>query len=221
MAKGNSKIGEGAKGRFSGGGGLDPADILNTTDMISARNVDNQKAVDEMLTTSQEVGKMFGVDSTQVLDQFLIAELAPKAQDAMGYYDGANIGINTTFMNEKIINKAYADSVKSGFHPSNGNKTALQAVGAHEYGHAMTDVVGRKMGINNIDVASQRIVNEARKAQGKHRGVVQFGNAISRYASASNAETVAEAVSDVYCNGRRAKAESKAVVKVMKNYLKG
>lgn len=43
---------------------------------------------------------------------------------------------------------------------------------------------------------------------------------ISGYATHSNAEAVAEAIADVYCNGKKAKSESKAIVNVMNKYLK-
>ena len=42
---------------------------------------------------------------------------------------------------------------------------------------------------------------------------------ISRYATDSNAECVAEAFADVYCNGSKAKAESRTVVSVLKKYI--
>ena len=53
-----------------------------------------------------------------------------------------------------------------------------------------------------------------------HRGVVQMAAKISRYATESNAEAIAEAVSDVYCNGNKARAESLAIVSVVDKYLR-
>ena len=43
---------------------------------------------------------------------------------------------------------------------------------------------------------------------------------ISGYARSSNAEAIAEAISDCYCNGSKAKAESKAIKSVIDKYLK-
>lgn len=96
----------------------------------------------------------------------------------------------------------------------------LQA--AQKLGHALTDAVGRKMGTAGIDATATRIVNEARK-QTNHRGVVQLAQKISGYATHSNAEAVAEAFADYYCNYKRGKAapESVAIVNVMNRYLKG
>ena len=43
---------------------------------------------------------------------------------------------------------------------------------------------------------------------------------ISGYAKTNPAETVAEAFCDVYCNGSKARKESKAIVNVIDGYLK-
>lgn len=144
----------------------------------------------------------------------------------MAYASGNEIAINKTFMDKKKIEAAYADSVKAGFHPSNGNKTAMEAVALHEMGHVLTTQAGinigkmEKTGTLTIGAAANRIVNEARRMT-SHRGVVQMSSRISRYATKSNAEAVAEAFADVRSNGARAAAESKAIVQVLDSYVKG
>lgn len=148
--------------------------------------------------------------------------MKPKAQSAIAFYDGSNIAFNERYFDVAKINEAYAECVKSGFHPSNGNKTAMQAVAAHEYGHALTDFAALKMGgarTPTIDEAATRIVKEARTMT-SHRGVVQLARGVSVYATHSNAEAVAEAVADVYCNGGKAAKESRAIVEVLNRYLK-
>ena len=199
-------------GRRSGGGGVNPGDILSTRDMLSERH--NNPLVDEVLTVSRDLQNEYGI-SAQVTN-FEIAKLKSKA-NAIAYYDGANIAVNEKFMKADTINKAYDECVKQGFHPSKGNKTAMEAVASHEFGHAINDAIGRKMGLD-IDSSATKIVNEARK-QTKHRGVVQMASKISGYATYSNAEAIAEAVSDVYCNGKKARSESRAIVNVIKSYL--
>lgn len=94
----------------------------------------------------------------------------------------------------------------------------MQAVASHEYGHSLTVNVGKAMGISDIDKAADAIVKEARKGT-KFKTDKQFRSNISGYAAESNCESVAEAISDVYCNGRKAKKESKAIVKVVDKYL--
>ena len=199
-------------GRRAGGAGLNPNDILSTRDMISERH--NNSLVDEVLTTSKNLRKEFGLSAD--VYEFQIADLKP-GTNAIAYYDGSNIAVNSKFMKADTINKAYDECVKQGFHPGRGNKTAMEAVASHEFGHAINDSIGKSMGLD-IDSAATKIMNEARK-QTKHRGVVQMASKISGYATHSNAEAIAEAVSDVYCNGKKARSESLAIVSVVKKYI--
>ena len=202
----------GSVSRYGGGGGLNPGDILSTTDMISER-MRAPEASRDILEVSRQVHEMYG----EQVGSFVWAELKPGAS-AIAYYDGDKIGLNMSYSDAQKMSRAYADCVKSGFHPSNGTKTPTEAVAAHEFGHALTDAVGKKMGVRDIDTAATRIVTEARKST-SHRGVVQMASKISTYATHSNAEAVAEAFSDVFCNGRKAKSESHAIVKVINGYL--
>lgn len=214
MAK-ESRGGDNNSVRRHRGGKVNPKDILSERDMIVERG-DNEAMVDAVLTVSRD---MLNDYPNAPLEQLLLSEMTEKAT-ALGYYDhrGRTIAINDKYFNA-AMESAYAECVKQGFHPSNGNKTGLQAVVAHEFGHAITQAAGDRMGEFDLDNAADRIVNEARKST-KHRGVVQMASKISRYATASNAEAVAEAVADVYCNGKKAKAESRAIVDVVNKYLK-
>ena len=203
-------------GRMGGGGGISPSDIVSTRDLMSDRGR-NQQMVDELMTPFKDANGEYGY----VVEQVQLATLK-SGTNAIAYYDGANIALNEAYYNKKGLETAYAECVKSGFHPSKGKKTAAEAVMAHEIGHALTDAVGQKMGITGLgqtDRAATRIVSEARK-QTKHRGVVQMASKISGYATYSNAEAIAEAFSDVYCNGGKARSESKAIVNVINSYLK-
>lgn len=206
----------GAVKREPGGGRIATTDILSERDMIVERQ--KNPMVDEVLTVAKDLHSQFGLNGQ--ISEFLISELKPTAM-ALAYYDpiSDSIGVNEKYFVGKEMGKAYEDCVKNGFHPSNGNKTAMQAVAAHEFGHALTMKAGKKLGLNNIDHIADKIIHEARKKQGKHKGVVQMSSQISQYATASNAEAIAEAVSDHYCNGNKAKAESKAIVSVLTSYL--
>lgn len=205
--------------RREGGGGLNPANIVNERDMVSmVAEGDRRREAKEVLSVSDAMIREYG-DDVQIYT-FNVAELKGKdAYSVMAYYDGANIAINKNYFDANHMEEAYANTVRQGFHPSNGNKTAMEAVAAHEYGHALTDFAAKQMGVGDLHSAADRIVKEARRAT-THRGVVQMAKAISGYATHSNAEAVAEAVADVYCNGSRAKAESRAIVNTLNNYLK-
>lgn len=213
----------GGRGASSGGGGggtggVSSSDILNTRSLISERE-SQQALVDETLAVFDEVYNEYG---TQVEDIHL-ATMKPGA-GALAYYDSDdNIAINEKYFNSKTMGQAYADSVASGFHPSNGNKTALQAVVAHELGHKLTEQVGAKLGkpgFAHIDATSRSIVSKASKAAG-YKDVKSFRAKISGYAKSSNAEAIAEAFSDVFCNGKKARKESQSIMTVIKSYLKG
>ena len=194
------------------GAGLKPGDILSTTSLISEKEL-NQQEVDDTLTVLRDIQNQYGT----VIDTE-VADIKP-GTGTMGYYDGENIAINREYFNTEKMNQAYAEGVASGWHPSNGNKSGMEAVIAHEYGHALTNEVGKVMGVSGIDNIATKIVNEARKGSGS-RGVVQLASKISRYATTSNAEAIAEAFSDFYCNGNKAKKESKAIMNVINKYLK-
>ena len=204
--------GASSSGRYGGGGELSSADILSTNSFVSERH--NYDISNDVLDVFKNVNEEYGY----VIGDILVAKIKGNSK-AMAYYDGTNIGFNEAYASTKVLNKAYADSVKSGFHPSNGNKSPAEAVASHELGHALSDAVGKKMGGLDIDSASDRIVKEAKKQTG-HRGVVQMAKKISTYATHSNAEAVAEAFSDVYCNGKKAHKESQAIVNVINSYLK-
>lgn len=200
--------------RYKGGGGLNPGDIVSERDMITERHA--SPSIDDVLQVSAELTAEYG--DNVLLDGFAIAELKD-GSTAIAYYDGSKIAMNQEYLDANAMKSAYDACVASGFHPGYGKRTPTEAVAAHEYGHAMTDAVGKAMGVYGIDTVAKRIVEEARKGS-KHRGIVQFASAISTYATQSNAEAVAEAFSDVFCNGKKAKSESRAIVDVMNKYLK-
>ena len=201
-----------SSGGFTGGGGLSSADILSTTSFVSERG-NYPETVDEALSVFKDVKDKYGF----IINDIEMAKLADGAS-AIAYYDGSNIGWSETFMNKQALDKAYEDSVKSGFHPSNGNKTSVQAVASHELGHALSTEVGKKIGVYDTDSASRQILKEAKKQTG-HKTMAGMASKISGYAKHSPAETVAEAFSDVYCNGKKAHKESIAIVNVIDSYL--
>lgn len=213
MGRGSSGSGNRRPG---GGGGVDPGNIKNSKDMISNRAA-YAEAADQVLNVARDLNNEFG-EAGILPGAFMTASFVGKDANVLGCYDGANIYINTARMDTAKMNSAMQQCADSGYHPSLGNKTGIESVAAHEFGHALTDAVGRKIGKNNIKDSSTYICNEARKISG-HKGNIILGKSISEYASESNAETVAEALSDWYCNGNKAKPGSKAIVQVIKREL--
>ena len=211
MGRGSS----GAGGNLGkGSGGVNPANIKNERDLLSdskAAKVD----VSDVLSTARDIHDEYGVD----VGQFMLAEVTGKDSNVMAYSDGTDIGFNSKYFKGVNMEGAYKACVDAGFHPSNGNKTAIQAVASHEYGHVLTQKAGEKLGVPDMDDAAKIIVDRATAAT-KHKGSKSFAKNISGYAGHSNAECVAEAIADVYCNGRKASAESKAIVREIKNILR-
>ena len=205
-----------SSGRYGGGAGLKESDIVDTRELVTTR-AEHQAETDELLGTARDFRDKYGDDG--ITEELQLATLKPSAQTAMAYCDSnGNIAFNETYFDKKKLTTAYDACVKSGFHPGRGNKTAVQAVAAHELGHHINNKLAARLG-KDSDALATEICNAARK-QTKHRGVVQMENKISRYASSNNKEAIAEAMADVYCNGKKAKRESIAIVNVIDSYYK-
>lgn len=213
----------GGRGASSGGSGwtggnsnLNPADIVSTTSLVSAREDGYQQEVDETLQTFKDVAEEYGY----IIDDIQLATLKGEGASTLAYYDGSNIAVNASYFNKAKMESAYAKCVEQGFHPPQGNKTALQAVASHELGHALTDAVGAKLGTTFRNDSATAILKEAQKA-GKFKGTLaDMAGKISGYAKYNPRECIAEAFADVYCNGKKAQKESQAIVNVMNKYLK-
>ena len=211
MGRGSSGSG---RNLGNGGGGVNPANISNERDLVSERER-KQAEVDDVLAVARDIFEEYGID----VGQFMLADIGGKDSGVLAYSDGENIGFNTAYFNGAQMNAAYDASIASGFHPGRGNKSAMEAVASHEYGHVPTAKAGQKMGILDMDKAAKTIVDRAR-AKTSHKGSVDMAAKISGYAGKSNAECIAEAFADVHCNGRKATAESKAIVSTMIDILK-
>jgi len=201
-------------GRMGGSGGVSAGDIIDQANLISEREGKTAQ-VDEVLGVMRDVYDEYGLQT----DNTYVAELKPSQAGVLGFSDGSSVSINKTYFNNPAkMEAAYDKSIADGYHPGKGNKTALEAVMAHELGHNLTQKAAGKMG-TNIDGAATQIVTSARKATGD-KGVVIMARKISGYATVSNAEAVAEAFSDVYCNGNKATKQSRAIVNELNKYVK-
>ena len=201
-------------GRRSGKptGGVNPNDIKGTTNLLIDTDLD-EITRGEVTRTLKDFQDKYGLEYNNTR----IANMKP-GTGVLAYYDGEGIAINNEYLNSDTMNAVYKKSVESGFHPSNGSKTGMEAVVSHELGHAVNGIIADRMGIS-LDASADRIVNEAMKNT-KHKTVSTFQSKISGYAKQSYAETVAEAMADCYCNGKKARSESKAIQKVVDKYMK-
>lgn len=203
----------GKGGSLGGGGeGLNAGDILGTNNLLIDTDLDEVTRT-EVTKTLKDFQDEYGLAYSNTR----IAQLK-KGANALAYYDGAGIAINSAYLDSKTMNDAYQECVASGFHPSSGSKTGMEAVVAHELGHALNDMIGAKMG-TDIDGSAKRIFNEAMRST-RRNDAKKFAGKISGYATSSYAEAVAEAIADCYCNGRKARSESRSIKKVVDTYLK-
>lgn len=212
--------GRGSSGGESlGGGGGGNVDIVSQTDVWSYRhNQNNQPFADQINQSVADVQNDFPDVMNTVNNVYAAKFGGSDATGTLGCYGADGLSINQRFTDIEKMNNVYDKSVASKFHPSRGNKSGVEAVTYHEMGHAITDHIASKVGAKNLDESSKKIVNAAYKATKGKGGTKAWAGKISGYAQDSFAECVAEAVADVYCNGNKAHAHSKAIFKELKKY---
>ena len=131
----------------------------------------------------------------------------------LGAYGGDTLYMNEKFAKNKNLTAAMQSAASNGFHPGIGNKTGAEAVAAHELGHRLGQIAADKLG-----VSQQEIV--ARAAKRTRLKTENMAGKISKYARYNYAETIAEASSDVFCNGKKASRASRAIMAEIKAILK-
>ena len=216
--RGSSSGGDGA-GLPESSGGMSSASISKEVDIWSYRHKkDNEPFVDAMNTAARAMVDDFPdlMSTVRTINAGTLKGAA--ARRVLGYYGDGGVALNTNYTNIDKMNATYDAAVKSGYHPSRGNKSGTEAVTYHELGHALTDNIASKLGMKSLDASSKKIVEDAYKNSKAKGGTLAFGGRISGYAKKSNAECVAEAVADYYCNGNKASKESKAIMKELKKY---
>lgn len=214
---GGRGAGSGGNTGGSGSGGVNPNDIVKTESLLSYAG--KTQEINEVMEAVKNVYEDYGLNGA--LTDIQVATLKGSGMLTMAYYDNeGNLAVNKAYFDAKAMNQAWDASVEKKFHPPRGNKSGLEATASHELGHRLTEEVGRKMGLGDwqLDQASNTIMKNARK-NGKFKNVESMKKAISGYAEKNNAEAVAEAFADVYCNGNKASKASKAVVKELNSYF--
>ncbi len=208
-----------AGGGIAGGSGTG-VDIRGEMDVWSYRHdPNNADYVDAINSGARSVQEDFP-DMMDTVEHVNTATLGGSdATNVLGYYSRGDktVALNSNYTNVDKMNRVYDDSVAAGFHPPRGNKTGTEAVAIHEMGHALTDHLARKNGMRDLDELSEKVVDRAYKATGgRGKATKKWAGRISGYAQKNYAETVAEAVADYYCNGSKARTESKAIMAELK-----
>ncbi len=151
-----------------------------------------------------------------------------------GFYGNVQVSDHYYAKSETQLGQTYDRSAKSGFHPAGTTKADIAT---HEMGHVLDSALIRKAIPGNsywdkIDRAnawkkstiSGKVISEACKAvkktpAGKGMKNAQLISAVSQYATANRAETLAECVADYAANGANAKPLSVAVWSILKREL--
>lgn len=213
--------GRGSKGRSLGKGRGGKVNIQSELDVWSYRhNPNNAPFVDAINSGVETIQNDFPgiMDDVNYVNAATLG--GADKEGVLGYYsrDSKSVSINDNYTDINKMNAVYDEAVKDNYHPGRGNKTGTEAVALHEMGHALTDHVAGKMGAADLDSAAKSIVDRAYANSNGSGGTKAWAGGISKYAQESNAECVAEAVADWYCNGNRASTQSKAIMNVLNGY---
>lgn len=204
-----------------GGGSGENVNIIETGDIWTYRhNPNNEPFVDAINEGARKIQDDFEDLMTESLNEIHVAQLGGEdKQTILGFYErtGKLLALNANFTNIDKMNSVYDQATEQKFHPSRGNLTGTEAVALHELGHALNDHIAKKMGLD-MDVAARKIFEAAYRAT-KGKGRYQdWAGQISGYAKKNYAETIAEAVSDYYCNGNNAHPHSVAIMRELMKY---
>ena len=208
----------GGRGASAGGGdlGSSAGENINYTEKGDLMSLSETNFRNNIMDTIKD----FQDDNPDLFNDGIVVKeiVADTKSTALAFWgEDGTLALNSKYDDAKAMDTAYAQCEKEGFHPSRGNKTAEQAVMAHELGHSLTSLAVKKQNMS-FDEISKKIIREA-TAEAKTKNAKKFALNISEYAKKSNAECIAEAVADVYCNGSKAKAESHIVVNTLRKYI--
>ncbi|MDI9498220.1 MAG: hypothetical protein QM270_07030 [Bacillota bacterium] len=174
---------------------------------------------------------------TDILDEYpdlipAFTEIAPVDRGVMCMNRMGRLGVNPRyFTSMKNLEATARNCSASRFWPANATPASI---GAHEAGHLLesiiinrnatyTSALERSMAWSKCTEA-KRITRQAWlnvRGDAVYRGMskAQITQDISRYATKSASECLAEAVADVYTNGTNAKRYSQAIVDIIRKEL--
>ena len=178
----------------------------------------DERAVSEFEQAVHDVLADFGLpdDTVTRINGYMLH--VGKSHDGVAGANGFDeISLNPEFFSD--YQKANSISDSRGYTITGG----IKGTATHEVGHVIAHQILKKSmpGASNYEIAKARhnekaekaIIREAKKRYGSNPQ-------ISPYGSTRKAEKIAEAVSDVYTNGSKAKPYSKVIVQVMKDMLR-
>lgn len=181
-----------------------------------------QRQADEIVKGTKDVLKNFGLE-----DELKAVYFTPKGTLFKGEAGASMNGMGD--LNISTNNLARGEKDSKGYFASD----TFYGTGAHEAGHAVVNGLLKRIDINpddtnkstgraNLERATARSKGKLEKAVIKEAAKRYGSNPIiSGYGSKNVTEKVAEAVSDVYSNGKKAKPYSREIVGVLKDIKRG
>lgn len=203
--------------------------ILNAIKILTNKELKeiNKKAMYENLNKMQKITKDFHILKELDIRYKVVEETDDSSMGIRPTDDGYYIlEINKNIFDDKIKQRyALSESIK--FHPTG---TSYKDIGTHEIGHIVNVEIIKKINNGNVkamrfdydnNITANKIVEEAFNNLKVYDTInkEKLVRDISTYSLDSNAETIAEAFADYYCNYENAKTLSKEIVKVMKGMI--
>lgn len=205
-------------GGLDGGGGA-YVNVVNATDVWSYRHGAGNAPVSDAINSGMRTLDNDFPGFAGYVNNVDVVEIKGHGKNTvMGFWSASDgqLALNKNYADMGKANSVVDSAAASGFHPSRGNRSGVEAVAIHEAGHALTDAIAQKTGAAGLHAVSENVVKSAYKNSGAKGGVKAFASSISGYAKTNYAECVAEAVTDWYCNGNKASSASKAIMSELK-----
>lgn len=209
---GSCTSGKGSSLGGGGGNGVEEYQNKGHIKTYSEQHPESTDAIGEYVKAIEDLHDTG--EFTDIADQLSDMFVAGVEGGTLAFYGReSGMAISEAYLKGEAMNNAYDKAVASGFHPERGDKSGVFAVMSHELGHAVTDKIAEQRGMD-IDSYSKSVIEEVTRR--RRISATGLAKRISGYAGHSDAECIAEAVSDVRCNGSKAKAESRAIYDILK-----
>lgn len=178
-----------------------------------------KKGLEEFMSSVEDANDSDFNGLGDTIGGFYIADMRNKASLTMGFYEleSGGLNINRRFLDDRT-DARYDATVASGYHPSRGDKSGIFAIMIHETGHAVSDKIAHSRGMGLDAYCRDVMVRASRET--RHKTMNDMAGSVSRYATESYAECIAEAFADVRCNGSKASITSQAIYKRLANDYK-
>lgn len=211
---------------FSASGSVRRRDIVSMSPLNSntLRNAGEglNEAVGKAWDAAKRQWAKYGLQGNEI--DMYVAEMKPNS-NVLGFCitgsanpdEVGRVAINRDFLN--LDNDVYDISAKAGHNADRGNKSAVEMVFAHEFGHRMVMAIAKDRGISDNQAAEQ-IVTQAMRRAGIRNGWKNAAGKISKYAQQDQHEAISEAMASYYAHGQNASAFARGVEATIREMMR-